>query len=265
MPKNFPPFTPGQTEKLAQILADTNKGFTGSELTQLLAQARIEDVDPNNTKWKRLYNAFAISQNKSKSAIGVLNFIYHALEPSRYIDNEEIFSERQEAVNTVLAFIGLKFSDNGKFVKIKKASNLSEAHERANKLRNKLKNRDVHPDILRFCKAELLVDNYFHAVLEATKSIASKIRDKTNLDLDGGDLVDATFGGSSPILRINSFETLSHRSEQKGFLNLVKGLFGTFRNPTAHEARIEWEMSENDALDLLTIASYVHRRIDNSL
>ena len=43
-----------------------------------------------------------------------------------------------------------------------------------------------------------------------------------------------------------------------------KGLFGTFRNPTAHAPKIEWNLEEQDALDLFTLASYVLRRIDNS-
>ena len=116
-----------------------------------------------------------------------------------------------------------------------------------------------------FCKAELLEDNYFHAVFEATKSIASKLRKRGGLDLDGAALVDATLGGSAPRLQINSLQTESERREQRGFVSLVKGLFGTFRNPLAHEARIEWQMPEEDALDLLVTASYVHRRLDKAI
>jgi len=37
-------------------------------------------------------------------------------------------------------------------------------------------------------------------------------------------------------------------------LNLTVGLFGTFRNPTAHEARIRWPLTEADALDLFVCA-----------
>jgi len=39
----------------------------------------------------------------------------------------------------------------------------------------------------------------------------------------------------------------------------VKGVFGMFRNPTAHEARVLWRMSKEDAEDLLSIASLIHR------
>ncbi len=105
-------------------------------------------------------------------------------------------------------------------------------------------------------------DNCFHAVLEATKSIGVRLRERTGLEGDGAVLVDAAFGGNNPPLRINAFSTESQRSEQRGFVNLLKGMFGIFRNPTAHEPRVEWQMPEEDALDLFVLASYAHRRID---
>ena len=121
---------------------------------------------------------------------------------------------------------------------------------------------------LRFCRAELLQDNYFHAVLEATKSVADKIRAKTGLTGDGADLVDQALAlGKSgmPFLAFNSLRTESEQSEQKGLLNLMKGIFGTFRSPTAHAPRLSWSMTEQDALDLLTMASFLHRRLDSAV
>ena len=221
-------------------------------------------MDPTNTKWKRLYNAFAEKQNKTQTGVCVVNFIHHALEPARYAGTREVFEQRREAVNKVLAFRGLQFSAEGKFVRTTRAKTLTEAESRAAHFREKLGERDVHPDALEFCRAELLKDNYFHAVLEAVKSIDSKIKARTSLDLDGADLYDAALGGSAPLLQINTFQSKSQRSEQRGFLNLLKGLYGTFRNPTAHEPRIEWQMPEEDAVDLLAIASYAHRRVDKA-
>ncbi len=37
-----------------------------------------------------------------------------------------------------------------------------------------------------------------------------------------------------------------------------------FRNPTAHEARVKWQMSKEDAEDLLSLASLIHRRLDGA-
>jgi len=115
---------------------------------------------------------------------------------------------------------------------------------------------------LAFCRAELLVDNYFHAVLEATKSVADKLRSRTGLADDGASLVDKAFAGDAPLVAINSLTTESEWSEQRGFANLIKGLFGMFRNPTAHAPRLQWSMAKNDAEDLLSTVSLVHRRLD---
>lgn len=41
-------------------------------------------------------------------------------------------------------------------------------------------------------------------------------------------------------------------------------MFGTFRNVTGHAPKITWPISEQDALDLLTLVSYLHRRLDDA-
>ena len=150
----------------------------------------------------------------------------------------------------------------GKLSVAEAATTLPEAQRRARELRADLEGRSIHPDVLIFCRAELLSDNYFHAVQEAVKSVADKMRRLTRLAEDGGGLVDKALGGDAPMIAINARSTISERSEQSGFANLVKGTFGMFRNPTAHEARIYWAMTKDDAEDLLTIVSLIHRRLD---
>jgi len=97
------------------------------------------------------------------------------------------------------------------------------------------------------------------------KSVADKMRARTGLHDDGAILVDRVFGGDLPMLAINARNTVSERSEQSGFANLVRGTFGMFRNPTAHEAWINWPMTKSDAEDLLTLVSLIHRRIDAAI
>lgn len=70
------------------------------------------------------------------------------------------------------------------------------AARRAQELRADLTSRGVHPDVLVFCKAELVADDYFHAVLEASKSIFDKLRVRTGLTEDGGALVDKALSGT---------------------------------------------------------------------
>lgn len=80
-------------------------------------------------------------------------------------------------VKEKLLFSGLKVRADGKVVReARVASTATEAQQRASDLRPELTRRHVHPDVLRFCRAELLQQNYFHAVLEASKNVADKLR-----------------------------------------------------------------------------------------
>ena len=262
--KKREPFQSGDLEALCKVLADTDTGLTGTEIGHTLAQIEVTDINPTMTKWKRLYNALSENQNNRQDSNNILSFIHTALHPTRFINKREYYELKLNNLNTVLAFQGLEFRDDGKFRIIKPVSTLAEAEKRAQKFKTSVSDRNLHKDLLLFCRAELLQENYFHAVLEATKSVASKVRSMTGLNSDGAQLIDDAFGGNSPILKINTFKTDTEKSEQKGFTNLAKGLFGTFRNPTAHAPKIEWNIEEQDALDLFTLASYVLRRIDNS-
>ncbi|HBH89402.1 TIGR02391 family protein [Ponticaulis sp.] len=252
-----------QLEAIAQALGDTDDGLTNSEIDRLIVECHMADPGPG-TKWKRIYNAFAEVQNRKQNRTNVLEFIRRAMAPVKYMKAPDRFEILRTNLNGVLLFSGMAVDDRGKLVTAKTVSTISDARRRANDLRADLKDRGVHPDVLVFCKEELLADNYFHAVLEATKSIGDKLRARTGLQDDGGGLVDRALCGSPPMIAINPLQTESQKSEQKGFANLVKGTFGMFRNPTAHEARKNWNMSEDDAKDLLSLVSLIHRRIDAS-
>ena len=257
-------FSQEQLEAIAQALGDTDEGLTGSEIEHLLAVCGIEDTDPGMTKWKRLFNAFAAHQNQTHDRRRILAFIRRSLKPDRYLKNPERFEALRQNANRALAFAGLAVQETGELVAASKATTISEAEHRARELRADLEVRGVHPDVLKFCKAELLSDNYFHAVLEATKSIAAKLRSRTGLNDDGVALADRALSGDPPLLAINPLQTESEKKEQRGFLNLVKGTFGMFRNPTAHEPRVHWKMDKADAEDLLSLASLMHRRLDGA-
>ena len=130
-------------------------------------------------------------------------------------------------------------------------------------MRAGLEQQNVHPEVLRFCATEWLVDDYFHAVQEAVKSVMDKLRKLTGLTTDGGELVSFVLGGDTPMLAINPRRTKSEKDEQKGFVNLLIGVYGMFRNPTSHEARIHWPMTQQDAADIMSMVSLLHRRLDN--
>ena len=263
----YPSFPAAELESVCRVMADTDSGLTGSEIGRLLAQRGIADPAPGLTKWKRLTSALSQQQQRDNCGNCVVSFILEAMKPVRYVGKTEAFESRRNALNHVLIFAGLELGRDGQLRPRAAAKTLTEAEQRAGRLRAELLKRSVHPDVLRFCRAELLQENCFHAVLEATKSVADKIRMKTGLTGDGAELADAALSlgkAGMPFLAFNSLRTDSEQSEQKGLLNLMKGMFGTFRNPAAHAPKISWNMTEQDALDLLTMASFCHRRLDSA-
>lgn len=263
-----PPFEQETLKAIAKVLGDTTQGLTGSEIAHLLVTCKATDVDPDNTKWKRLYNALAAGQNKRRNGNQVIGFIHYAMKPVRWKDKQSEFHFLLDELDKVLAFAGYTIGEDGGVRKSDRAETLTQAEARAKTLRNKLASRNVHQDVLLFCKAELLQKNYFHVVLEATKSVANKIRTKSGLTSDGAQLAQEAFGfgrSGTPIIAINSLVSKTERGEQRGFTNLLIGLFGTFRNLTAHAEKIYWPIAEQDALDIFSLVSLVHRKLDQSI
>ena len=254
-------FSDSHIRKLAEILQNA---YTHKELSDLLHQCEIAEQG-GEPKWERVLFALRARQQKDGCGNNVGAFIQAALDPARFVRKADEFSGFRDHVNEVLAFSGVHLGEDGKLRAVTQASTLSEAQERANHLRSKLTERNVHYDVLQFCKAELLQENYFHAVFEATKSVAQKIRDKTGLTGDGAEIVDEAFKVSAPLLAINRLVSETEQSEQKGFANLLRGMFGTFRNVTGHAPKITWTIKEEDALDLLSLVSYLHRRLDQAV
>lgn len=260
-------FDEATMEAIAKVLADTDSGLTGSELGQTLAASSIPDVDSDNTKWRRLYNAFAEFQNEHQVGNHIVVFIHRAMNPVRYAGEPRLFNLRKDRLNTILAFKGMELGDDGKVRRTNRAQTMSEAQERSNRFQAALEQRGVHEDVFRCCRAEVLSKNYFHAVVEAVKSITIKIRSLSGSDRDGVKLIDFAFGfkaAAPPRVAINAFKTATQRGEQGGFISLLKGLYGTVRNPLAHEAKVDWAMSEQDALDIMTLVSLIHRKLDHA-
>lgn len=260
-PNAPPPFSASTVEMVCRAVGEAVRGH---QIANLIAVLKVsEDAsEARNTKWKRLFNAVAAAQNRQRDGRPLLRLVGEVMQPVRFESPDE-FEAHRVAVSERLLLSGYRVREDGKVARVARATTLSEAQQRADALRAELARRDVHPDVLHFCRAELVQQNYFHAVLEACKSVAEKLRDLSGAQGDGASLVDAACSLSSgPIVAFNALATEWERSEQTGLATLLKGLFGTFRNPTAHAPKVLWATSRRDALDMLTLASMLHRRLD---
>lgn len=260
---HIPPFDSQHLEAVCRVLGDTGRGLSGNQIGHLLQDIRVIDVAPLQTKWKRLYNALAMKQNEVQVGNHLIMFINRAMNPVSYSRDRETYTWRRDELNVVLAFSGYYVRDDGKVGKADKAATLNAARARVGRLKAALEARCVHEAVMSYCREELLSENYFHAVFEASKGIADRIRNLSGLGGDGADLVTRAFSGQNPVLALGALESESEKSEQRGFANLLIGLFGAVRNPLAHAAKVNWPMSEQDALDIFSLASLIHRKLDH--
>lgn len=222
----------------------------------------MRDTSGESTKWKRLYAVFVAIQAKDRSANRILAFIQTYLAPARFVGRSDDFEQCRLGLNTCLAFAGLEFGADGQFRKREVARTLGEAEARVRTIKSKFRDRRMHPEVLKYCRVELMQDNYFHAVFEAAKGLAQRIRDMSGVELDGAALVDKVFAIDRPLLAFNSLRTETEKSEHKGFAALLKGCFAAVRNPLAHEPKILWD-GEDDAADYLSLVSLLHRKLDD--
>ena len=103
----FPELSQAEVLVISKALADTEFGFTGTELGILIKQYGFVDTDPKLTKYKRLYNSFAERCHREKSYNSVYMFIQKCMDPARGILDIDKYSKRRMEINRVLMLKGI--------------------------------------------------------------------------------------------------------------------------------------------------------------
>lgn len=253
-----PSLPEGQIEALARLLGECG---SGSDISRVLRDRGLVDSSGESTKWRRLYSIFLERQRSDGCANRVLDFVQAFLTPARFVGRNQEFEGHRSELNAIMAFSGMEYGADGQFRRIAVARTLDEAESRASTIRAKFQGRRIHAEVLKYCRAELMQDNYFHAVFEATKGLAQRIRDATGVQADGAALIDRVFPAERALLALNTLQTETEKSQHRGFAALLKGCFAAVRNPLAHEPKILWE-GEDDAADYLSLISLLHRKLD---
>ena len=254
-------FTIAQIESLSKALG---KAATGSVIDAAL-QERSIPYDPEiSTKWKRLNAAFTDLQRRDQNPNGILHFLKTLLEPARFVEKSGDYERCRQEVNVILALVGFEYRSDGTMRKREPARTITEAEGRASSMHAKLSGRTIHPQVMKYCQAEFMQENSFHAVFEATKGLAQRIREESGIDDDGASLVDRVFAIGNPLIAFNTLENETERSEHKGFAALLKGCFAAVRNPLAHQPKILWK-GEDDVADFFSLISLLHRKLDDSI
>ena len=251
------PLSQGQIERLAQLLGDCG---TGGEITGFLDKCGLTDNSGHSTKWRRLNWVFADIQRRDRCANRILAFVQSFLAPVRFVGKSEDYEDYRGQLNSLLAFSGLEFGDDGQFRRRQAARTVAEAERRLKTIEQKFRGRRMHPEVTKYCRTELMQDNYFHAVFEATKGLAQRIRDKAGVQGDGALLVDRVFGIQQPLLALNKLQTDTEKAEHKGYAALLKGALA----PSAIRSRTNQRSFGKVKTTRLTISLWSHCCTGNS-
>lgn len=259
-----PSFDNTTLKNIAEVLSDI---LSNSQITKELELASIKEFGQGTNKPDRLFYTLKERQRQDACGNNVLAFVKQIIDYRKYVDKESEFELHRSNLNSKLLFEGIEMNKSGNFISVNKARTISEARDRSRKIKEKIYGIGVHPDVFKFCEAEYLQENYFHAILEITKSVAEKMRQKSGYVSDGSDLVDECFSlgkEKKPMLAFNLLKTQSEESEHKGFANFMKGFFSMYRNPKAHNPKIHEVTQLTDMTEVLVIASIIHRKLDVS-
>lgn len=255
-------------EKITEILGEL---VTGSQITKILAKYNWKDHDTESgvriisTKRKRLEASMIHEMNKRQSAEPLFQLIEEIMNPVYFSQDIDGWKNHLKNINFVLRFYGYELTDSGKVIATKATETFTEAVKRSQDLIEKLRAHNVHENVIKFCTPELLDENYFHAILEASKSVFERIRNLTNSTLDGNTLINEAFKIKNPAIIINGnyLESDNEKSQYLGLKSLLNTICYIYRNPTAHSPKLFNETSEDDAVTAFIIISMAHRQLDN--
>jgi uncharacterized protein (TIGR02391 family) len=240
--------------------------LTHRQINEQFQNSGLVDSGECANKPDRIYYTLLAKQKQDNCGNNVLNFILRIITPKRY-NTEEDFEKHRAAINEKLLYEGIEINKEGEPKNVDKAKTISEAKNRSMKIKDRVHGIGIHYDILPYCESEWLNENYFHAILEITKSIAQKLRQKSGYTSDGSPLVDECFGlgnDKKPMLAFNLLQSESDESEHKGFANFVKGFFSMYRNPKAHDPKLLEDTQLTEMTEVLVVATIIQNKLDKT-
>lgn len=124
--------------------------------------------------------------------------------------------------------------------------------------------RGFHEEVHRHSRTLFGQGNYFHAVFEAAKAYNKAVQAKAQSEKDGTALMQEVWS-SNGVLKLNTGQSQTERNVQDGTRFLAAGLMQALRNPTAHEPALDWPISKEDCLDMLSFITYLYRQLDKAV
>src|ERR1700677_5139367 len=118
------PFSPATVEQIRRVLAEA---VTGAQIPNLIAplNAAEQPGEEVGTKWKRLFNAVAVAQNRQQDGRPLVRLIAAIMDPVRFSSQAQ-FDECRVQVNEKLLLSGLRVREDSKITRQVRATTVAE-------------------------------------------------------------------------------------------------------------------------------------------
>lgn len=255
------PFSLSALERFAKIIGER---YSGSEITQFFRKAGFPQIcHDGSTKWRFVYVALEQVQSNSYGPYQIAKIIQHLCSPEEFFGNAEGYRKIVNEVNEILGFYGLAVNTiDGKLVVTGKKDTILRSSE--SEEARSFDSRVLHVEVRKHARLLFLEGRHFHAVFECCKAFDKYVREKSKFDKHGYELMSATLSLKGS-LKLNSQQTETERNEQEGIMHLCMGLMRAIRNPESHEPELDWPITREDALDILSLISFLYRQVDKAV
>jgi uncharacterized protein (TIGR02391 family) len=259
--RSIPHFSLSALERIATIIGDR---YTGSEITSFFRKAGFPEIrHDGTTKWRFVYSKLEEMQKGQYGPYQIAKIIESLCNPEEYFGQAEVHRKMVDQINEILGFYGLVVkTETGKIVVTGQTD--AYLHSRESEEAKLFDSREFHPKVREHAKELFLEKRYFHAVFECCKAFDKYVREKSKLDKHGLSLMSSALSLKGP-LKLNPQRTETEKNEQEGLMHLCIGLMRAIRNPEGHEPELDWPITREDALDILSLISYLYRKIDKTV
>jgi len=116
-------------------------------------------------------------------------------------------------------------------------------------------------DLWDTIKSSYQSEDYTTAILNSISYLRDTIREKSDSELDGVDLINKAFSGNDPKIKVNKLQTKNDINVQKGLRELLSGVYTHIRNPRSHDKYVD---TKEDAISIILFLNYLLGIIDKS-
>lgn len=121
----------------------------------------------------------------------------------------------------------------------------------------------LHPKIVEVSKSRFETNHHADSVeaalKEVNKIVKSIVKQKTDLEFDGANLMNRAFSVNKPIIILDDLSTQTGKDIQLGYMQIFSGTMTGIRNPKAHENII---IDKQRAIHFLFLSSLLMFKLD---